>query len=645
MSDKPITKDFGTWDSPINTDFITQQVIGIEDVVVDATTGNIYHAEKRPSENGRNALVDTTSGKDLVPPPWDAKTGVHTYGGSPTTAFNGRIIFSNAADSRLYILKGTEPSPVTPDNRAWRYADIVCFPENPDMLVAIREDHTHPEPINVVTTLVLVDTRDSSVQIVAKGADFYSNPCFSPDGRNVAWIQWNHPEMPWQSAELVVGEVDVSNGSLVFNNTKVVAGVHGKVVAQQPTWISHKELIFICDKSGYLNPWIYTAKDGASPLLRQPLAEDFGEPMWFLGGSSYAVLDADLSVWSTVKSGMAAVYLLRHSTGQLTEIHTDCVEIRRVRRIDNKSVVFIAKTGIQPDFILKLSLEANGSFAIKTLKKTLLPSQSVSVDYFSIGRPIALKDSKGQDIYALFYPPTNPNYQGPSCDVPPCVVFIHGGPSARQGAGFDWYHQYYTSRGWAWLDVNYGGSTGYGRKYMERIYGLWGEVDIHDSMQAVKECHQRGLISYNRVVVRGNSAGGFSVLRSLVALPNFYQAGISSYGISDLKRLVKTTHKFQLHYMFKLQGGTPAEIPDVYEARSPVYHADQIKAPLLMLQGDADVAVPPSQAEKIVETIRKNEGRVDYVLFPGEGHGWRKASTIKAALEKEMSFVVDVFGL
>lgn len=255
--------------------------------------------------------------------------------------------------------------------------------------------------------------------------------------------------MPWQSAELIIGDVELA-GSMQFKNVAIVAGKHGKVVAQQPTWISDTQLLFICDAANWLNPWIYDIHTSARPILPEPLAEEFGEPMWLLGGSSYAFLDADLSIWSTVKNGLAALYLLRLSTAQLTQIPGDFVEILRVRRIDQNSVVFIAKTGLQPDFLVKLTIGSNAQPTFTVLKYSLLPSKSVSTAFFSIGKPLNLENDNKGPIHAIFYPPKNPNCIGPVAELPPCVIYIHGGPTSRQKAGFDWIHQYYTSRGWAW---------------------------------------------------------------------------------------------------------------------------------------------------------------------------------------------------
>ena len=256
--------------------------------------------------------------------------------------------------------------------------------------------------------------------------------------------------MPWQSAELVVADVDFDDVYFHFSKTVVVAGEHGKTVAQQPTWISETQLLFICDKSGWLNPWTYVVGGDAYPVLSDVVHEEFGEPMWFLGGSSYAALDSELSIWTTVKDGLSCIYVLQLSSNTLTEIPSDFVEIRRVRRVDNSSVVFIAKSGVQPDLLVKLTYSVNQPFKFEVLKETFVPGNSVSPEFFSIGEPRHLENPHGETIHAFFYPPKNPHFIGLPSERPPCIVFIHGGPSARQGAGFDWIRQYYTSRGWAW---------------------------------------------------------------------------------------------------------------------------------------------------------------------------------------------------
>ncbi|KZS94068.1 alpha/beta-hydrolase [Sistotremastrum niveocremeum HHB9708] len=643
------TAPYGTWSSPITADLLTQKAIQISESLVDAeplsgTTG-IYHVEGRPSEGGRAVLVDSIVGKDVFGKTYASRTGVQEYGGASSFVYKGVVYFSNISDGRVYQIAspGAEPIAVTPENENYRYADLSAHPQQSHLLVAILEDHTKPLPADVVTSLVIINTKTKSLTTLASGADFYSSATFSPDGKHVSWIQWWHPDMPWEGAELIVAPVKASADTISLESSvpSPVAGHKQTEVAQQPTWISNDTILFLSDVSGFLNPFVYTIGSSPKAVLKKPIDEDFGEPAWQLGGSSFAVLPGNHIAAVSIRGGRANLNLIDLSSGAIVDLITPYVEIRGIRTVANSStVVFIGMKSDEALSYVSLDIDVGAKTAnAKTLKATSNIASTLPSGIVSVAKPYTFKNPT---VHVVFYPPTNPEYVGPTDEKPPVVVHIHGGPTGRTPSGLTWTTQYFTSRGYAWLDVNYGGSSGYGRQYIERLAGQWGVVDVDDTVEAVKQLAKENLIDPARAFIRGGSAGGYTVLASLVKYPTFFAAGTSSYGVSDLKLLSEDTHKFESRYLDKLVGGTYQEKPELYEERSPVHHAEKIESPLLILQGSIDKVVPPSQAEAILEKIEKNHGKVKYIVFEGEGHGWRKAENIKRSLEEELAWYHEV---
>ncbi|EPQ53311.1 alpha/beta-hydrolase [Gloeophyllum trabeum ATCC 11539] len=614
---------YGTWTSPITAELITQSTINITDVLVDPVTGAIYHLEERPSEEGRAVVVETRTGQDVFGH-WSARTGVQEYGGAAVTAYGGFVYFSHVVDNRVYrVKKGEAPEAVTPDYPSHRFADFAVHPRYPSLLVAILEDHTKPEPANVVTQLCIIDTDAKSVTPVVSGADFYAVPRFSPSGTHLTWQQWFHPDMPWEGAEIHIAPVTVQDGQLHVAGSTYVAGKRKEISATYPFWCSDDLLIFTSDEAGYHNPWTYrVSADKADALLPTVVEEDFSEAAWWLGGSYGAPLDDGTALLTAFRDGRSVLYIADVRNAALTEVDCPYVNVEHIRHVGADQVVFVA-----------------------TAADAALPSAIISL-------PQPLKLSVPPDdepVHVVFYPPTNPEYAGSdqAGEKPPCVVNVHGGPNWKEYQWLDWIKQYFTSRGWAWLDVNYGGSTGYGRKYLDRLLGKWGIVDVQDCVRASRllAAPPYSLIDPARVVIRGASAGGYTVLEALSTFPDAFAAGTSNYGVSDVAGLANDTHKYESHYMEKMMAGTPAEIPEVYKARSPIYHAEKIKSPLLIIHGKIDPIVPYKQAEEIAQNIRRRVGRVDYVLFEDEGHIWQKAKNIKFALEREIGFYEGVLGL
>ncbi|RXW25129.1 hypothetical protein EST38_g726 [Candolleomyces aberdarensis] len=656
MSTSASSAAYGTWKSPITAEAITKNVTVTETVLVDQATGRVYHIERRPSEQGRSVLVETDTGKDVVGQEWNVRTGVHEYGGSAALVHDGVAYFSNYSDGRIYVVtQGQDPQAVTPGDKPYRYANFEVHPRHPHLLASVLEDHSVDTPATIVSSLCIVNTQTKSVHPLISGTDFYALPKFSPDGNRLAWQQWSHPDMPWQGGQVLIGDVVLEGDSISVSNSVRIAGETGRISAGYPTWANDNTLIFTSDHSGYSNPWKFEGGK-ASPILSQPVKEEFAPPMWSLDMFPYSIVDSagTQALWTAVKDGRDTFYIVDiGGKNSPQQIDTPFVAIRGLRSLSqtNHEVVFCGQKVDEPETIVQASTSdlQNGSFKVLTQ-----PSAAVkfSKELVSPPRSIALTvPDDGSPLYVVFYGPHNPSYSGSNIpgERPPCVVNVHGGPTAQVGQGLDWKKQYFTTRGWAWLDVNYGGSSGYGRAYVERLDNHWGQVDVEDSILAAKVLSQEpyNLIDPKRVVVRGGSAGGFTTLAaiSIASDLKFFAAAQSSYGVSDLQKLDEFTHKFESHYLNKLIGGTFAEVPEIYKARSPIYHADSIVTPLLILQGEIDKVVPKEQSELIYQSIKERGGVVEYKLYPGEGHGWRQEATMRDALERELGFFSRILGI
>ncbi|KAJ7074651.1 Alpha/Beta hydrolase protein [Mycena amicta] len=646
---------YGTWKSPISAGNITKASVRLTDVVVDSAAGKVYHLETRPSEGGRSVLVDSESGKDVAGKPWNVRTGVHEYGGAPAVVHAGVAYFSNVVDGRVYKVEchGGEPVPVTPESKVYRYADIDIHPVHSHLLVAILEDHTDKSsPSSVSNKLCTIDTKAQSVSILVSGADFYASPKFSPDGSRVVWEQWSLPHMPWQSSELHIADFSVD--SLQVANSIRFAGEGAENSVTYPSWATASTVLFTSDKSAYQNPWKYDLGSGkATPILPAPLDEDFGDPAWTLGRSPYAILENGTKVvFSAFRDGRAVLYIIDCATGSRTQVTNPYVGIQAMRRVEKHKVAFIGERVDSPPELVICSIADDSAVDFSVVTSSSSSGPAFPKSLYSIAQPMTLTAAPdNHPVHVVYYPPTNPDYIGSSIsgEQPPCVVHAHGGPTSLAGQALEMTMQYYTSRGYVWLSVNFGGSSGYGRAYIERLANNWGIVDIEDCIQAVKILSQApcSLIDPKRTVIRGGSSGGYTALGvvSMGSDLTTFAAATSSYGISDLRRLLEDTHKFEAGYPLGLLGGDISVIPEVYRDRSPVTHADKIVAPLLILQGETDRVVPKEQAEVIYESIKRRGGVVEYKLYPDEGHGFRKEETLIDALEREIAFYERVLKI
>jgi dipeptidyl aminopeptidase/acylaminoacyl peptidase len=630
---EPQTAPYGSWQSPITSDLIVSGAIGLGQIALDSE--NIYWIEMRPAEGGRNVIVrrtpdgDTT---DVTPSPFNTRTRVHEYGGGAFVVMDGTIYFSNFADQRLYCqTPGSVPQPLTPAVDL-RYADGV-MDRRRGRLICVREDHTVAKR-EAVNTLVSLDKGGGGGQVLVSGNDFYSSPRLSPDGSRLAWLTWNHPNMPWDGTELWVGELG-ANGSL--GRTERVAGGVDEAVFQ-PEWSPDGVLYFVSDRTGWWN--LYRWRERRTEPLCEMEAE-FGRPQWGFGMSTYAFASAERIICAYGKQGTWHLASLEVTTRKLEPIETPYTEIWDLRvapgQVAPGQVVLDVGSPTEPASIVQLDLATR---RIEILRR----SSNIAMDagYLSTPQAIEFPTEHGLTAHAFFYAPQNRDYAAPAGERPPLLVRSHGGPTAATSTTLNLAIQYWTSRGIAVLDVNYGGSTGYGRAYRQRLTGEWGVVDVDDCVNAVRYLAERGEVDSNRLTISGGSAGGYTTLCALT-FRNIFRAGASHYGISDLEALARDTHKFESRYLDRLIGPYP-ERRDLYWQRSPIHFSNRLSCPLILFQGLEDKIVPPNQAELMVEALRAKGLPVAYVPFAGEQHGFRRAENIKRALDGELYFYSQVFG-
>ncbi|KAK7033990.1 hypothetical protein VNI00_012419 [Paramarasmius palmivorus] len=640
---------YGTWESPITAEAITGNSTSLADIVVDPITSVVYHLEGRPSEEGRTVLVDTRASRDVIGSGWNASTGVHEYGGGAAIVRDGVAYFSHYKDGRIYRVpvSGGDPEAITPENSAHRFANLTIHPKFPNLIVAILEDHTNDTPSTVVNTLCLIDTTTKTVlPTLVSGTDFYALPLFSPDGQHLAWIQWSHPDMPWEGSEVHVAGVQVNGNKVELTTNKLIAGEKGTYSAGYPLWASNDTLLFISDISGFSNPWKYSLADGtASPILPAPIKEDFCNCMWSLSMFPYALVGSGKAIFSSWRDGGNILNIIDIATGTKVELTGVYTTVESVRAVGQGGFAFIGTKANEGESVLLGNVDGN----FETLKGNPTSGQfDQGIVSIPQGIPLTIPPNN-ELLHVVYFPPHNPNYPGGGLEgeKPPCIVSVHGGPTGMAYQSLNWKIAYYTSRGFAWLDVNYGGSFGYGSPYRDRLIGKWGIVDVEDCISAVRAMSQRGDIDPKRAVIRGGSAGGFTTLVGLChsSDPETFAGGTSMYGISDLLALAETTHKFESQYPFKLLGGTPEEVPENYKDRSPINHVEDFNRPLLILQGELDKVVPKEQAEAIYESIKSRGGEVEYKLYEGEGHGFRQKEHQKDALERELAWYKKILKL
>jgi len=616
---------YGSWKSPITADLIVQGTVGLSGVFLDGE--DLYWSELRPSEGGRMVVVRRSADgriTDVTPPGFNVRTRVHEYGGGAFVADRGTVWFSNFADQRLHRQdRGADPHPIT-EAVDRRYADAIVDRRR-DLLFAVREDHTDTsrEAVNTIVSLGLDGEREA---VVVEGNDFYSDPRLSPDGTQLCWLAWNHPHLPWDGTELWVGTV-AEDGSV--GSSRIVAG-GGEVSIFQPAWSPEGALHYISDESGFWN--LYRLED-AGPRNLAPLSAEFGVPQWVFRQTTYAFAGDGRIACSWIDLGIGGFGVLEH--GRVKSIENGFSSFAYVVA-GGRDAYFVGGSATSSPAVVRQPLDGDAPEVLRT-------SVEVPVDpaWFSAPETIEFPTEGGLTAFAFYYPPLNPDFEGPGGERPPLLVHSHGGPTGMASPTLSLQTQYWTSRGWGILDVNYGGSTGYGTDYRRRLNGNWGVVDVDDCVNAARHRVEAGAADPDRVAIAGGSAGGYTTLCALT-MRDYFRAGANHFGISDLVPFAQDTHKFESRYLDTLVGPWP-EAADLYRERSPLTHVDNLNCPLIVFQGLEDKIVPPNQSELIVEAVRKKGLPVAYLAFEGEQHGFRQATNIKRSLEGESYFYSQVF--
>jgi dipeptidyl aminopeptidase/acylaminoacyl peptidase len=621
---------YGSWKSPITSDLIVQGTIRLGEIRLDGE--DIYWSEGRPLEGGRSVVVRRTpdgTTADITPTGFNVRTRVHEYGGGSYIVADRTVYFSNFADQRLYRQAvGGEPQPLTPEVNL-RYADAVIDRQR-NRLICIREDHTasEREAVNTVVAVSLSADSPTAGEVLVSGNDFYSSPRLSSDGTQLSWLTWNHPNMPWDGTELWVAEVK-ENGEL--GDRHLIAGGLTESVFQ-PEWSPDGVLYFVSDRTNWWN--LYRWQNGQVEPLCEKAAE-FGLPQWVFGMFTYG-FDRDSLICTYTEDGIQHLARLNTQSLELSEIETPFASIGGIQ-VAPGYAVFGAGSPTAPGVLARLNLKTGQTEVLRRSSET-----EIDPGYLSVPETVEFPTENGLTAHAFYYAPKNRDFQAPTDERPPLLVKIHGGPTAATSATFNLGIQYWTSRGIAILDVNYGGSTGYGRDYRERLKGNWGIVDVDDCVNGAKYLVERGEVDGDRLTIDGGSAGGYTTL-AVLAFRDTFKAGASYYGVSDAAALAEDTHKFESRYLDGLIGPYP-ERQDLYRARSPIHHIAQLSCPVIFFQGDEDKIVPPNQAELMVEALKAKGIPVAYVLFEGEQHGFRKAENIKRSLDTELYFYSRVFG-
>ncbi len=625
---QPVTAPYGSWKSPITSDMLVSETVKLSEPRFDS--GNLYWLESRPSEKGRTAIVRRAAdGKisDCLPMPFNARSRVHEYGGGAYAVDNGVVFFVNFADQRIYrIDPDSEPTPITPESGR-RYADL--HPDRPrNRLICVCEDHREglPEPEN---TIAAVDINGKgAVQTMVSGSDFYASVRVSPDGSKMSWLSWNHPNMPWDGTELWVAEIHKDGTP---GEPQKIAGGEDESIFQ-PSWSPDGILYFISDRSGW---WNFYRRTGDFIEAVQPLEAEFGRPQWVFGLSTYGFLSSGKIICAYSKDAYWHPARLNPKTGTLEDFDLpfSCDEV--VASGDSAALSCGSATKSRRIMIMNF-----GSGDVEIVKR----SSRVEIDpgYISEPKMISYPTSDNGIAHGLFYPPKNRDYVGPTGSRPPLRVLSHGGPTSATEINLDLDIQYWTSRGFAVLDVNYRGSTGYGRGYRRQLNGKWGVYDVDDCVQGARFLADGGEVDGERLIIMGGSAGGYTTLCALT-FRNEFKAGASYYGIGDLETLARDTHKFESRYLDSMVGPYP-ERKDVYRDRSPIHFIDRLNSPVIFFQGLDDKVVLPNQAEAMVEAICAKRLPVAYVPFEGEGHGFRSAENIKRSIDAELYFYSRIFG-
>jgi dipeptidyl aminopeptidase/acylaminoacyl peptidase len=627
------TAPYGAWASPISAELVAAGGVSLDEVRVGG--GRVYWVEGRPLEGGRQVICSAEPGvpgvEDVTGEGVNARTRVHEYGGGSYALCGDALFFSSYADQRLYRQDPgpATPRPITPEPpapAAHRYADACPTPDG-RLLVCVRERHHDGE---VVNELVAVPTAGGELVVLAAGRDFYASPRVSPDGRRLAWLEWDHPNMPWDGTEL--RQAELTGGALAGDPVTVAGGPEESVV--QPEWSPGGVLHLVSDRTGWWN--LYRVDGGALEALA-PAEEEFGAPHWAFGMSTYAFLGGGRIACIHGRGPMQRLGVL-HPDASLTDLDLPFTAYfpPHLRAYgDRLACIAGSPTGAPAVVVID---PADGGVEVLRSSK----DEALDPGYLSLPEPIEFPTEGGRTAHALYYPPANGGFRGPAGERPPLVVASHGGPTSGVASDLHVSYQFFTSRGIAVVDVDYGGSTGYGRAYRKRLEGRWGIVDVDDCVAAAQFLAGRGDVDPDRLAIRGGSAGGYTTLCALT-FRDVFAAGASYYGVADVAALAKDTHKFESRYLDRLIGPWP-EAEARYRERSPIHFTDRLSCPVILLQGLEDEVVPPAQAEMMAAALDAKAIPHAYLPFPGEQHGFRQAAHIRRALEAELYFYSRVFA-
>ncbi len=624
----PATAPYGSWRSPLSAAALTAQSLRLSEPRLMRASCWLW-LESRPQEQGRNVLVMREAGgrvRDLLPPPHSLRTRAQEYGGGAYTPGDSEVFCVLDADQRIYRLALTgELTPLTPEG-PWHYADL-WLDRRHRRLLCVRENHAEPsqEPVTELVALALDGT--GPVTVLASGADFYSNPRISPDGRYLSWLQWHHPHMPWDGSECWLAVLDDQG---LPQQPRRIAGGPAESIAQ-PEWSPAGELLLVSDRSNWWNLYRWR-EDGLEPLC--PLEAEFATPQWVFGMSCYGFLDDRTLLCCYTRQGRWELARLCLDSGRLTPVPQDICDCSAITCHQGEALLLGAGTHSPPALYHYIPHQLS---QVQTSADNPL-----AMDWISAPRALRFPTADGEEAESFYYPPHNPDFVGPDDERPPLIVMGHGGPTGATSAALNLKIQYWTSRGFAVLDVNYRGSTGYGRRYRDRLKGNWGLVDVIDLCSGADYLVAQGLADPRRLAIRGSSAGGYTVLAALTFSDRF-TAGASLYGIGDLETLARDTHKFESRYLDSLVGPYPAA-RDTYLARSPIHHTGKLHCPVIFFQGLKDKVVPPAQAEAMVAALDSGGIPHAHVTFADEGHGFRRADSVERALEAELGFYSRVFG-
>lgn len=636
-AESPSCAPFGSWKSPVTAQLVVGESIRLGQPRIGSD--GVYWTEGRPQEKGRNAVVRLRPDgelEELTPAPFDAATRAHEYGGGALAVTAAGVFFSNFKDQHVYTVDTSGQPKVVTKTDGLRYADLIADQAR-GRLIGVCEDHRQAghEPVN---TLASIDLATGATEVMADGHDFFSSPCMSPDGTQLAWLTWDHPNMPWDGTELWVAAI-AADGTL--GKPRRVAG--GKAVSLfQPAWSPAGDLYVVSDRSGWWN--LYRVRGGsfdaglADDALEtlHPLDAEFGKPQWIFGMTTYGFTPDGRIVCLYQQDGVTHLAVCDPSTGAFEEIPTPYSTMRDLQ-VNGEKVIFVGSSPTTGEAIVGLDL---GTQTYQVLRNS--DRAEVDARYVSVAEPIRFPTEGGLHAHAFFYPPANPDFKGPERTLPPLLVIAHGGPTSATHSGLRWPVQYWTSRGFAVVDVDYGGSSGHGRAYRQRLDGQWGITDVNDAINAARYLIEQGRVNPDALAVRGGSAGGYLVLCAL-AFHDFFKAGASYYGVGDLEALARDTHKFESRYLDRLVGPYP-EAQTLYQARSPIHFVEQMSSAIILFQGGDDKVVPPNQAESIYQAVRAKGLPVAHVLYEAEGHGFKRAENIKHSLEAELFFYGKIFG-